>query len=300
MESVQVQQRRRSSWRASRCSWRSSPPSLWFCGPAAAPQGDRRTGGAVSRRARAVAAGDAAQRGRVEPQRRPAESAALVRKVVEQAIEACVAHGRGASRRRRRRSKMARPGGSPPCVPLLVVCVGPGVPAQRRVRDAARLRERRSRRRRIGSTSRRATSTVPKGADQTITAKLLGFASEDVVLMAQRHAARSAFEELPLVRNEDGSYDGMIFDVEAPLEYQVVADGVKSTEYKLTGRRRPVRAAARARIPLPGLHRPRAREDRGRRRHRRAARHRSPRAHHADDEDAGRADCAERQADACR
>ena len=37
------------------------------------------------------------------------------------------------------------------------------------------------------------------------------------------------FESLPLVRNENGTFDGMIFDVNALVTYQFVeADGVQS------------------------------------------------------------------------
>ncbi|MGH6692710.1 MAG: DUF4175 family protein, partial [Gammaproteobacteria bacterium] len=76
-------------------------------------------------------------------------------------------------------------------------------------------------------------ATVPKGADQTVTAKLMGFAAEDASVMVRR-APETPFEELPLLRGDDGSYEGMIFDVAAPLEYFVEADGVRSTTFKLT------------------------------------------------------------------
>jgi len=76
---------------------------------------------------------------------------------------------------------------------------------------------------------------VPKGADQVVKAKLLGFNSDNVVLRAQRNIASTApWEEIPLVRNEDGTWDGMLFDVMAPLKYEVVANGVESGEFQLT------------------------------------------------------------------
>ena len=74
---------------------------------------------------------------------------------------------------------------------------------------------------------------VPKGADQTITAALTGFSAEDASLMLRR-APTAAFEALPLVRGEDGRYEGMLFDMAAPLEYFVEADGVRSPVFKLT------------------------------------------------------------------
>jgi hypothetical protein len=75
-------------------------------------------------------------------------------------------------------------------------------------------------------------ATLPKGADQTVAARLLGFAAEDASLMVRR-TADGAYEELPLVRNDAGQYEGMIFNVGAPLEYYVEADGVRSTLFKI-------------------------------------------------------------------
>jgi hypothetical protein len=75
-------------------------------------------------------------------------------------------------------------------------------------------------------------ATVPKGADQTITARLQGFDAKDASLMARR-SPEGAFEPLPLVRDESGTYEGMVFDVAAPLEYYVDADGVRSQVFTL-------------------------------------------------------------------
>src|SRR5688572_15052000 len=76
-------------------------------------------------------------------------------------------------------------------------------------------------------------ASVPKGSDQTITALLHGFDAEDAELMAQR-TPQAAFEPLPLVRGEDGKYEGMLFDVAEPLDYFIQADGVRSHVFKLT------------------------------------------------------------------
>jgi len=73
---------------------------------------------------------------------------------------------------------------------------------------------------------------VAKGADQIVKATLHGFSSEDVVLMARR-TPTSNYEEVPLVRDEDGSFEGMLFDVMAPLEYYVVAKNVESKKFML-------------------------------------------------------------------
>jgi hypothetical protein len=75
-------------------------------------------------------------------------------------------------------------------------------------------------------------ASVPKGADESITAKLLGFASEDVVVQAKR-TPDGKFEALPLVRNDAGLYEGILFDVGAPVEYFVEAEGVRSPVYTL-------------------------------------------------------------------
>src|SRR5688500_13523728 len=75
-------------------------------------------------------------------------------------------------------------------------------------------------------------ATVPKGADQTIGARLLGFMAEDASVMIRR-TADGAYEELPLVRDDQGRYEGMIFNVGAPLDYYVEADGVRSTVFKI-------------------------------------------------------------------
>jgi len=74
--------------------------------------------------------------------------------------------------------------------------------------------------------------TIPKGADQTVTASLTGFATEDVVLMVRR-SPTAAFEPMPLIANESGEFEGIIFDVAARLDYQVVADGVQSSVHTL-------------------------------------------------------------------
>ena len=57
-------------------------------------------------------------------------------------------------------------------------------------------------------------ATVPKGADQTITAQLQGFEAEDASLMARR-SPEGPFEPLPLVRNDDGKWEGLVFDIDA-------------------------------------------------------------------------------------
>ena len=72
---------------------------------------------------------------------------------------------------------------------------------------------------------------VPKGADQAITAELLGFTAEQPVLMV-RKTADGPFERVPLIR-EDTKFQGMLFDLAGSLDYFVEAGGVRSTTFKL-------------------------------------------------------------------
>ena len=159
-------------------------------------------------------------------------SADLVRRVVEQAVEACATTN---AARRVEEAPLKRWAGllaGATVAGLLIVLLGPGflrnavsalLLLQRSVEAAAPYR--------IEVTP--GNATVPKGADQTISARLAGFAAEDASLMIRR-AATSAFEELPLVRGEDGRYEGMLFDVAAGLEYFVEAESVRSPVFTLT------------------------------------------------------------------
>ncbi|MEX1128132.1 MAG: DUF4175 family protein, partial [Vicinamibacterales bacterium] len=75
-------------------------------------------------------------------------------------------------------------------------------------------------------------ATVSRGADQVITAALSGFDAADAALMV-RKAPDAEFERVPMVRGESGGYDGMLFDLAAPVDYYVEADGVRSTTFTL-------------------------------------------------------------------
>ncbi|MGE3844493.1 MAG: DUF4175 family protein, partial [Vicinamibacterales bacterium] len=69
--------------------------------------------------------------------------------------------------------------------------------------------------------------TIPKGADQAVTARLLGFTTEEASLMVRTTDAQ-AFERLPLVVGDNSVFEGMLFDLAAQTEYYVEADGVRS------------------------------------------------------------------------
>ncbi len=75
-------------------------------------------------------------------------------------------------------------------------------------------------------------ATVAKGADQMISATLSGFDAADAAILIRKGSA-SAFERVPMVKAENGSYEGMLFDLAEPLDYVIEAAGVRSTPHKL-------------------------------------------------------------------
>jgi hypothetical protein len=159
------------------------------------------------------------------------ESTALVQRVVEQALEACANLD---ATKKVERTPLQRNGvalATIAAVALLALLVGPAF-----IRHAISAMLQMSESVQAASPYRievtPGDATVPKGADQSIKASLVGFNSEDVVLMVRR-SPDAEFEPLPLVRNDDGRYEGMVFDVAAPLEYQVIADGVQSARHVL-------------------------------------------------------------------
>ena len=158
-------------------------------------------------------------------------SEALVRKLVEQAIEKCLAAD--SARRveqlplRRWATALATVG----IVAALAVLLGPAflrnavsalLLVSRDVEAAAPYK----------IDVKPGNTTVPKGADESITAKLLGFNSEDASVWARR-SPNEKFEAVPLAKNDAGQYEGILFDVKAPLDYYVEAAGVRSATYTL-------------------------------------------------------------------
>ncbi len=75
-------------------------------------------------------------------------------------------------------------------------------------------------------------ATVPKGADQTISATLHGFDASDATVYV-RKSAGEAFDRVPMVRAENGAYDGMLFDLAHGIDYYVEAAGVRSPSFTL-------------------------------------------------------------------
>jgi len=76
-------------------------------------------------------------------------------------------------------------------------------------------------------------ASVPKGADQTIAAKLSGFSAQNAVIMLRRDPTSQTYEKLPLVLNDKGVFEGIVFGVKTATEYFVDADGVRSPTYTL-------------------------------------------------------------------
>src|SRR6185436_12985499 len=74
---------------------------------------------------------------------------------------------------------------------------------------------------------------VPRGADQSISARLVGFTAADVAVM-MRTAPNAPFEKLPLVPGaEPGSFDGVLFHLDKTTEYLVESNGVRSPIFSL-------------------------------------------------------------------
>jgi len=160
------------------------------------------------------------------------QSAALVKRVVEQAIERCVAADAARRVERLPLRRYATALGVVAVAALLSGLVGPGF-----IRSAATA---------LFAFSPNVEETVPyhitvtpgtkqihKGADQPISATLSGFDAESVVVHSRR-GPNAKWESTPMIPKGKSVYEGMIFDVGAPLDYQVEADGVKSPPFRLT------------------------------------------------------------------
>ncbi|MEQ1896938.1 MAG: DUF4175 family protein, partial [Vicinamibacterales bacterium] len=77
------------------------------------------------------------------------------------------------------------------------------------------------------------SAKVPKGADLQINASLQGFDAAEATLLVRRDPTQP-FEKLPLARSGTGAFEGLLFNVATPVEYQVEADGTSSPVFTLT------------------------------------------------------------------
>src|SRR4051812_19274724 len=75
---------------------------------------------------------------------------------------------------------------------------------------------------------------VPRGADQPVKAKLVGFTSSDVGVM-MRAGANGSFDRVPLIAStQPGAFEGMLFHLEKETEYYVESNGVRSGKFTLS------------------------------------------------------------------
>ena len=74
---------------------------------------------------------------------------------------------------------------------------------------------------------------VPRGADQAIRAKLIGFNSKDVSVMMR--SDNGAFERVPLIASDkvEGGFEGVLFHLDKKTEYYVESNGVYSPRFAL-------------------------------------------------------------------
>jgi hypothetical protein len=75
-------------------------------------------------------------------------------------------------------------------------------------------------------------ATVAKGADQTINATLAGFDAAEAAILIKKGDA-TAFERIPMIKGENGVYEGMLFDLAESSHYMVEAAGVRSPVHAL-------------------------------------------------------------------
>ena len=75
---------------------------------------------------------------------------------------------------------------------------------------------------------------IPRGSDQQVSARLLGFSSKDATLMA-RSSPGAQFERIPLVAGANpAAFEAMLFHVDKGTEYYVEANGVHSPTFTMT------------------------------------------------------------------
>jgi hypothetical protein len=163
----------------------------------------------------------------------PAYSPRLVEKLVEQAIKQChaIEHGTLVDRAAVRRHAGAL--AAVAVIAALIIALGPaylrhGLSALLIISRSAEASSPYSIQVKPGN------AKVPRGADQSISAKLVGFASSDVAVM-MRTDPKSPFERLALVPGaEGGSFDGVLFHLDKSTEYLVESNGVRSPVFSLT------------------------------------------------------------------
>ena len=77
-------------------------------------------------------------------------------------------------------------------------------------------------------------ANVPRGSDQSVSARLVGFKSKDATLM-MRTSPGASFERVPLVPTSDPiAFEGMLFHLDKATEYYVESNGVNSPTFSMS------------------------------------------------------------------
>ena len=162
-----------------------------------------------------------------------AHSPRLVEKLVEQAIDQCRTLDDGRAIERTSVQRHAGALAAIAAIVALVVAFGPayirhGLSALLVISRSAEASSPYSIEVQPGNTK------VPRGADQSVKAKLVGFTSSDVSVM-MRVAPNGSFDRVPLIASaQPGAFEGMLFHLEKPTEYYVESNGVRSGTFTLT------------------------------------------------------------------
>lgn len=77
-------------------------------------------------------------------------------------------------------------------------------------------------------------ATIPTHGDVSVRATLRNFEAPERVDLLRFAPGDSVGERIPMVRAEDGSWGGLLFDLTADADYLVEADGVRSPRHRLT------------------------------------------------------------------
>ncbi len=79
------------------------------------------------------------------------------------------------------------------------------------------------------------TTKVPRGADQAIHARLVGFSAKDAAIL-MKTPADAQFQRVPLVgaAGDPNGFEGMLFHLDKQTEYLVEANGVRSPHFMLS------------------------------------------------------------------
>src|SRR5258705_3036711 len=162
----------------------------------------------------------------------PAHSPRLVEKLVEQAVEKCDAIDRGRSKDRTVAQRHAATLAAIAAFVALLIALGPaylrhGLSALLVISRSAEASSPYSIEVQPGN------AKVPRGGDQTVKAKLVGFTAADVGVM-MRTEPNGSFDRVPLIAGaQPGTFEGMLFHLEKPTEYYVESNGVRSGRFTL-------------------------------------------------------------------